>query len=206
MKNKLIKVIEKVQSAYWRIVPYNYRPMQVLYQFKCWAWRRHTTIKSRYMPHTWMDRVQVLPDTMFEILSQFIEEECSPGHIEWYGDYGHKIIVNGKEKYVRDEMQDLYDWWHNVYQKTYRDVEDILFNEAEKHNPIRSSIPIDYKGNEVDEDEAELFEWNPEYKNDEDKNVYHRCMVATIKLEKMQNQKLDEMLHRLIDIRQYLWT
>ena len=50
---------------------------------------------------------------MFEVLSQFIENECSPGPIDWEAS-AHMVKVHGKEVNVRDEMQELYDWWHKV--------------------------------------------------------------------------------------------
>jgi len=41
---------------------------------------------------------------MFEILSKFIEEECSPGIVDWEGS-DHTIDVNGDIVNVRTEMQ-----------------------------------------------------------------------------------------------------
>jgi len=208
LRKRLDKMWDGIRYTYWGVIPYDWRPMQILYRLKCWGWRRHTTIKSRYLPHTWVDRVEVLPQTMFEILSRFIEQECSPGHIEWYGEYGHKIKVKGVEKYVRDEMQDLYDWWHQVYNKQYEEVNDMLWAEAQKHrpDPDKEFLPIDIDGNPVDEDEAEYFKWEQNFPTVEDEEVYHRCMKGMNKLEEMQNRKLDEMLHRLIRIRRYMWT
>ena len=105
-------------SAYWNRVPYNWRPGQIWYRFKCWAWYRYTTVKPRYLPHTWTDRDDVLPHVMFEVLSQFIERECTPECIDWEAS-GHMITVDGVEKNVRQEMQELYDWWHQEYNKDY---------------------------------------------------------------------------------------
>ena len=35
---------------------------------------------------------------MFEILSKFIEEECSPGMVEWYDSCPHTVFVGEKLK------------------------------------------------------------------------------------------------------------
>jgi hypothetical protein len=142
---------------------------------------------------------------MFEILSRFIEEECSPGHIDWEGS-GHTIEVNGVEKNVRVEMQDLYDWWHNVCMKLYEEVNDILWKEAEKHPPTREFIPINRAGEEIEEEDAEMFRWETEFETPEDDEVHHRCMMAINKLERMRDAKLQEMMVRLVKLTPYLWT
>lgn len=209
MKSKFRKWWDKacdwVRHTYWRAVPYDWRVSQVWYRFRCWAWRRHTTVKSRYLPHTWVDRTAVLPHTMFEILSQFVEGECSPGHVDWEAS-GHMVTVNGVEKNVRVEMQDLYDWWHQVYNKTYGEVNDILWEEVEKHPPVSNFIPINKDDEVVDEDEAELFLWEQEFKTPEDEEIHNHCMRSLNKLERMQEEKLQEMMHRLVNLMPYLWT
>ena len=74
----------------------------------------------------------LLPYTMFEILGQFIEDECSPGHIEWYGEHGHKVTVDGEEKYVRDEMSELWRWWRDDYRVGYDKRRDAIHDEIDK--------------------------------------------------------------------------
>lgn len=175
-------LINKIQYVYWDIVPYDYRPGQLWYRFKCWAWKRYTTIKPRYLPHTWCDKDHLMAHAMFELLSTFIEDECSPGHVQWYGEYGYKIEVNGQEIYVRDEMQALYDWWHNQYNKAHTEETDKIYDEA------------------IDEplcDENGIF-----CMSDHNHEVYGRAN----KLEESYEKQLDENLIRLLKIRRYMWT
>jgi hypothetical protein len=208
-KSRLGKMIERIQDIYYKTVPYDYRPSNIWYKIKCVCWERHTEIKCRYLPLTWVDRTKVLPHTMFEILSRFIEEECSPGHIDWEGS-GFTVTINGKEKNVRQEMQDLYDWWHQSYIKEYKDVYEILWKEVEKHPSTRDTIPVvrgendTYK--EVPEDEADFYIWEPEYNSPEDGEISRTCLMAINKLERIQDKKLQEMMHRLVDLTPYLWT
>ena len=204
-KKRWQRICDAIQYKYWDVVPYDWRPGQIWYRTKCFFWHRYSTIKCRYLPHTWADRTNVLPHTMFEILSRFIEEECSPGHIDWEGS-GHTIEVNGVEKNVRVEMQDLYDWWHNVCMKLYEEVNDILWKEAEKHPPTREFIPINRAGEEIEEEDAEMFRWETEFETPEDDEVHHRCMMAINKLERMRDAKLQEMMVRLVKLTPYLWT
>ena len=85
------------------------------YKLKCWAWHRYNTIKPRYMPHTWMDRDSLLEGCVFEVLSKFLEDECSPGCVDWYHEYATKVDFEGKEIFLRDAWQKIYDWYHNWY-------------------------------------------------------------------------------------------
>lgn len=202
----LTRVLKRIRYMYWDLIPYKYRPGQLWYKLICRLWRRYTVIKSRYLPYTWVDRCDLLPETMFEILSQFIEKECSPGTVQWYGEHGHKIVVNGTAKFVRDEMQYLYDWWHDTYKVDYDKAEEQLCEKSKLHHPDRIFIPIDEEGNETDEENASWFEYCPQFKNCEDKEMYNAALDTLYALEVTKEKELDEMLHRLINIRPYLWT
>ncbi len=183
----------KLKYLYWKIIPYDWRPGQIWYRLKCWIWHRYSTIKPRYLGHTWCDRSYLLPHMMFEILSQFVEKECSYEFVEWYGENGHKI----NDKYVRDEMQDLYDWWHYVYNKEYAEVSKILWAEANKHKPHTEFIPI------VGSDSSR---WDPQFNTEEDKLIWRMILDAINKLDRRMDQDLQERLHRLVNIIPYLWT
>jgi hypothetical protein len=133
---------------------------------------------------------------MFEILAQFLKEECSPGCIEWYGEYGHKINVDGVEKYVMAEMKDLDAWWRESWNKEYNNVRDILWAEARKHAPTSEDEELP-NGN---------FLYRPQYKTKEDEEIYVRCMLAINKLDRIKEEALQERLHRLIPLIPYMWT
>jgi hypothetical protein len=191
-------MFDKVKYKYWDVVPYDYRPSNIWYKFKCWSWKRYTTVKPRYLGHGWQDRGVVLPHMMFEILSEFIEKECNPEIIDWEAS-DHKVEVNGKKVNVRQEMQELYDWWHNIYQKEYEQVRDMLFKEADKHEPIEDMEEIDHGG-------ETMYKWNQRFNSEEDEEIYHRCVMACNKLEKIQSEELQQRMHRLVNLTPYLWT
>jgi hypothetical protein len=129
---------------------------------------------------------------MFEILSDFIEGECQPEQVEWYGEYGHKI----GDKYVRDEMQELYDWWNQVYQKDYPAICDRLWKHAEKHSPVTNWVEI----------EDYCQEYKPTWKTDKDKHLYQLCLKALNNVEADMDEDLKANLHRIIEIMPYMWT
>ncbi|MCK9458443.1 MAG: hypothetical protein M0R80_02220 [Proteobacteria bacterium] len=212
-------MFEKIKYKYWEIVPYDWRPWQMWYRFKSFIWTRPTVIKPRYLPYTWCDRMEMLPHMMFEILSQFIEQECSPGHVDWEAS-DHKIRVvkddsidpgsglpldPGKMVNVRDEMQELYDWWHNVYMKEYKEVEEILWAEARKHEPIDRWEEDDDKKMAGLYGET-LYKWEQNFKTTEDEEIYHDCLMALNKLEANQHKALLARMHRIVNLTGYLWT
>ena len=165
----------------------------MFYKLKCWLWRRYTTIKPRYLDHTWCDRCDLLPEMMFEILSQFIEKECNQNYIRWYGEYGHKI----KGKYVMDELLDLYNWWHNYYKKEYPQLCNELWNKASVYEP--DTIWEDIPG-------TDLFEYQPKWSDESKKAHYTDILNELSELENKTKEDLNKMLHRLVDIIPYLWT
>lgn len=187
MSNELIQIVDKIKYFYWQHWPYDWRPGQMWYRLKCFLWHRYTTIRPRYLDHTWYDRSGLMPHMMFEILSQFIEKECSPSIVEWYGEWGAKITVGGEEKYVRDEMQELYDWWHTVWNKEVEEVKNILWAEALKHT---SNQDI----------------WEQRFATSEGEAIYKRCVRGCNKLERTMDVALEARLHRLINIIPHLWT
>jgi hypothetical protein len=201
-------MLEKIKHWYWRVIPYQYRPSILWYKFRCFIWKRYTTIKPRYLSHVWHDRVDVLPHMMFEILSQFIEQECSPGYIDWEAS-DHLVEFNGKSVNVRDEMQELYDWWHTTYMKEYTEVEEILWKEAHKHEPIDRFEEDEFENEEDIPQELKdekFYTWEQDFKTTEDEEIYDRCMMALGNLEHQQNQALLSRMHRLVNLTNYLWT
>lgn len=134
---------------------------------------------------------------MFEILSDFVENECSPGDVEWYGEYGHTLTVNGNEKFVRDEIQDLYNWWHKVWNQEYGQVSDMLWEEAIKHAPFDEWLPIK---------DSDLDEYTPQFASEEDAEIYRQQLDALNKLEICMEKDLQRYLHRLVNVIPYLWT
>jgi len=189
--------IDKIRYAYWKIIPHDWRPGQIWYRLKCFFWKRYTTVKPRYLHHTWCDRCELMPHMMFEILAQFIDDECSPGHVEWYGEGGHKIIVNGEKKYVLDEMKDLVAWWDTVWNGEWEEVNDILWAEANKHDPETTWTK---------EDEDQMSFWDPQFRETEDGELWHKCVGAVNKLERIMHKAREERLHRMIAIFPYMWT
>jgi hypothetical protein len=86
---------------------------------------------------------------MFEILSEFLEKEFSPGVVDWYNEgLPHKINIEGRNRHVIDVMWELYTWWHQVYNKYYVKIEDELYDLQGKHSPSLSECFFDDENRE----------------------------------------------------------
>jgi hypothetical protein len=216
---KISKMLEKIRYAYWSIVPHRLRPGQLWYRFKCWAWHRHTTVKPRGLPHTWYDRSGLMPHMIFEILSQFIEGECGEDcHVDWYYEYdedgviGHQVEVGGEKVNVRDEMQDLYDWWHTDYLKNIDKIHDEWHEHRKLHvydvfTRVTDPVTLDWV-TEVDPnaDAEELEEWGTQYSSPEAEVENERLFKEANDLEERYRVELNSRLHRVINIIPYMWT
>ena len=167
------------------------------YQVKCFVWNRYSTVRPRGLPHTWVDCSNLLPHVMFEVLSRFIENECSPGDVEWYGEYSHKITRNGEEVFVRDELQAIYDWWNITYRKEYPQREDELLERMMAFEPDRV-----FK----DTGNSHYVEFAPEWNDPEAKESYDSASKEFAALQKRSEEELIEFMHRLVEVSRSMWT
>ena len=204
-RSRTRKFLDSIKSLYWIVVPYDWRPGELWYRLTCWAWKRYTTVKSRYLPHTYCDSVVLLPCTMFEILSRFIEKECSPGHVDWVGT-GHMVKVHGKLVNVRDEMQEIYDWWHTDYHKRRIEEHDRISQLLTKHRPTSHTVPYDDDDKVCSEEAALYFEWDPQFKSEEDRFITQTTFDSMHAMDRAYEKRLNEMMHRLVNLTPYLWT
>lgn len=201
------------------MIPYNWRPLQIWYRLKCWAWHRYTTVKPKTLPyHTWCDKTELLPHCIFEILTDFVTKECSPGHIDWYHTeypkkiipgqpYDHDQIYDIKAVWVRDEMEFLVNWWHNIYLKEREHCHNEWHNYIEKNKAPDTDFmqmePIEYD----EKGDASLYEWHgPKYTSLEvEKEADRLFKLGTQKEEKLEKE-LQENMVRVVHLTPFLWT
>ncbi len=187
-------LITWIKYKYWEIWPYCLRPGVMWYNFKCWAWHRYGTIRCRKLPHTWCDRRTLLLYTSFQILTDFIDEECSPGHTVWYGEYAPEI--DGKN--AMDEMKELYHWWNTIYLKEYPAKMDELWDKVD--GPEMKCVPY--------EDMPDCVAGHLEmvYRDDEHRDAYKARTNILRETEQLMDEKCEEMLKRLAAVRLWMWT
>lgn len=181
---------------------HKFHPKELWYKVKCRFFKKYSTVKARYLGHNWQDRCSLLPHLMFEVLSQFIEQECSPGNVDWYSDECPRTIkVDGQDKNVMDEMKDLYAWWHEDYIKSYPAQQDVLMDKIQE-------IDEEFLISEFQEDEedAPYLIWDPQYKIPEAKQQVDELFKQYSQLEKDYEQELTKRLHRLVEVISFMWT
>ena len=130
----------------------------------------------------------------------FIEKECSPGHVEWYGEFAHKVEVNGVVENVMDEMLELYHWWNTVYLKEYPKMMDDFWAVAEKCGPEMKCEPYE------DMPDCVASQLVTIYKDDEQRDAYKRVIKEITDVDALMDEKCEEMLKRLAAIRLWMWT
>ena len=205
-----------IQARYWLALPYSWRPGQIWYRTKCFVWYRWTTIKPRTLKyHTYCDRCHLMPHMMFEILTAFVEEECSPGIVDWYhnekdeegNSYGcsprivpgemwnYDKINDPKSVWVLDEMKELIRWWKEVYlvEKPEECDENGCWKEyhefSEKHKIKSDIFSLPYKFDTPENEEKSMELLRGAMKRDEE-----LCI------------ELNQNLIRIVNVINFMWT
>jgi len=136
---------------------------------------------------------------VFEILTAFIEEECSPGHFDWYGEYGYKITVDGKEKYVMDEMLELYEWWKKV-------VPDSQIYDYNLHNESEELwAKINSMSNPYCTKHSGYYEYHDGVK-EEVKEEYRKLTLRASQIEREDYEIIKRNMCRVCNLYGYMWT
>lgn len=212
-------IINKIRYKYWEIVPYDWRPSNIWYKVKCFAWKRYSTVKSRHLPHTWIDKDMILVYTMFEVLDKFLEEECSPGVVDWYAEYedgkkGHQIVVNGKEVNVMDEMLEIQAFWHR---RIAIENDVIKLGTSRLLDAIESVETAWAERNKVDMSQhdkdnflgIQTTDWFHKLPDEVRLDYYNSMSViyqAHNKREEEEEQELEDYMIRLVRVRNFMWT
>ena len=89
-----------------------------IYRWKCHLYKKYNRVRIRSLPPTWNDRDAVLVHSMFQVLSDFMEQEKPGERVDWDWCETHA--------HAWKEMQELHRWWHNVYLKfdPYQDLDE----------------------------------------------------------------------------------
>lgn len=156
-----------------------------IYWWKCRLWRKHNHVRIRSLPPTWTDCTEKLPHAMFQMLSDYMEKEKPGEVIDW--------SWCSEQANTWKEIQELYDWWNNVYLKFD------IWKEApirDRFKPTASRTPAG--------DGLSLY--SQEWSSPEDRKEWEADWARHAALEKDMECQLTENCIRLIKIRESLWT
>ena len=139
-------------------------------------------LKIHTLEKGWCDKNEVLLHAAFQLLTDFIEKEKPDKIVDWNADKLHRQAWK--------EIKSLYNWW----KKERPARKSPLDNKRLKHPPLKiEKIP--------DSDLYKMVEYDKKkYAN------YYRALEEHWKLEQKWEEEDQRNLHRLIDIRKFLWT
>ena len=139
-------------------------------------------LKVYTLEKNWCDKDIILLHAAFQILVDFVEQEKPDRIIDWDVDKLHKKAWR--------EIKSLYNWWRRE-----RPARKSPFDDKRiKHPPLKfAKIPGSDLSRRVEPDKKK-------YAN------YYRALKKHWRLEQEWEEEDQRNLHRLIDIRKFLWT
>ena len=140
-------------------------------------------LRIRSLSGRWIDKDEILLHAAFQLLQDYVEQERPDRYIEWNHDRAHAKAWR--------EIRSLYRWWTKVRPARKRPLDD----KTVKHPPFRFQ-PVPGKRNV-----SRLVPYDKrKYR------AYERAARAQIKDEAKWHAEDQKNLHRLVEIRGFLWT
>lgn len=186
------------KHKYWDWVAYDYRPKELWYRITCKLFKKYSTVKSKYLDDRWVDRDHLMSETMFQILSDFVEQECVESIVDWYyDDLEYKyVVVDGVKVRPIDEILTLYNWYHLKYKKAYPEIEEQLWDKVHDCGGKFRWEPTDHNTCTLEQD----------FPDEEKQNKHDFLMSLHFQMEILVEEELNRMLVRLLNVRKYMWT
>jgi len=151
------------------------------YWLKCKLFHPYNVVKIKSLPYTWTDRDHIMVHAMFTILDDFIKKEKPDLIIDWDSDPEHRK--------ARDKMDELNDWFHNIYLK-YDPWEGIELDYTKNWDEMFIKDP----------NRPGIYEMKPFSDSDQAKmNIIHAR-------DRAMEEELEKKLREILDIRKYMWT
>ena len=150
-------------------------------------WYRYTTIKSRYLPHTWRDKDEILEMTAFEILQRFIEDES---YLVKWDDVSCKL--DGNTVNVMEEWQKILAWFDR-------------YRSFEGNEPIHHAKPPQIKFQKID-DTCNISTMRFIFEDDNHKEEWHKAIEEQQEFEERITNEMTENLIKIVKLRKYMWS
>ncbi len=140
------------------------------------------TLKIQSLKKGWHDRDEILLHAAFQALVDYVEKEHPEKTVDWSWDETHLKAWK--------EIKSLYKWW----KETRPARKDPLDDKSIKAPPLKfRKIPGTDMSERVEPDKKKYA-------------AYYKAMSKSLKLEQKWFEEDQRNLHRLIEIRPYLWT
>jgi len=126
----------------------------------------------------WYDRDTILLHAAFQILVDFVEQEKPDEVCDWQHDELHRNAWN--------EISQLYKWWKEERPNRHNPLDDVVEPPEEEYN--------------ISDEGYMIFPERDKYPD------YYAALDKCSELEKEWCEEDQKNLHRLIEIRLFLWT
>ena len=139
-------------------------------------------LKIQSLDKGWCDKDHVMLHATFQLLVDFVEQERPDQIVDWNSNPQHKQAWK--------EIRSLYKWWT----QTRPARKSPLYEKGLKIPPLRfKKIP----GSDL----RELCKYDKKKYPD-----YEKAIKKQSRLDKKWHEEDQRNLHRLIDVRPFLWT
>jgi hypothetical protein len=139
-------------------------------------------LKIHTLEKGWSDKDHVMLHAVFQLLVDFVEQEKPDQIVDWNSDPAHKQAWQ--------EIRSLYHWWTQT-----RPARKSPLDEKDLKKPPMRWKKIDGTENQqlVDYDKKKYA-------------AYDAALKKHWRLEKKWDEEDQRNLHRMVEIRQFLWT
>jgi len=139
-------------------------------------------LKIHTLEKGWCDKDEILLHAAFQLLIDFIEQEKPDKIVDWNANELHRKAWK--------EIKLLYNWWKKERPARKSPLDDNRL----KHPPFKlEKIPGSDLSKMIEPDKKKY-------------GSYYRALQKHWKLEEKWEEEDQRNLHRLIDIRKFLWT
>ena len=136
----------------------------------------------RTLRRGWYDKDEVMLHAAFQLLVDFLEQEHPDKHIDWNHDVIHRQAWK--------EIRDLYRWWKAIRPNRRGPLDDKKIAKP----PFRfEKIAGTQLRRLVTPDKKKYA-------------AYYRALKKHARLEQQWHDEDQRNLHRLVEIREFLWT
>ena len=130
----------------------------------------------------WHDKDEIMLHAAFQLLADFVEEESPAKRIDWNHDAVHRRAWK--------EIRDLYRWWTRTRPSRRTPLDDKRILKP----PMRFEKVAGTKFRRLVTPDKKKYA------------AYYRALRQDTRLEQKWHSEDQRNLHRLINIREFLWT
>ena len=139
-------------------------------------------IKITTLEKGWHDKDEVLLHAVFQLLVDFVEKECPDKLVDWSSDEAHRQAWK--------EINRLYHWWKDIRPTRCSLLEDNKISRP----PLKKKKISGSEYHEIIQPDRKKY------------SKYYAALRRHVRLETRWFEEDQLNLHKLIEVRKFLWT